>query len=107
MPRQLEQLTDAALHRRVKDEGGMRCKSCAHTSFYTDKYRMLRPVCDCGGYHFKHRPGSPYCTAHPRVDINRAKRAGATDAQLADLQLELACHGIGGTVHKPGAEVPF
>ena len=104
---QLEQMSEAEINRRVKDEGGMRCKSCGHTSFYTDKYRMLRPSCDCGGYHFKHRPGSPYCDKHPRVDMNRAKRAGATDAQLDDLQLDLSMHGIGGTTHAPGEAVPF
>jgi len=105
LPVRGQKLTDDELTRRLKDEGGMRCRSCGHTSFYLCKYRLMRPVCRCGGYHFTHRPGSPHCEANPRVDINRAKRAGATDDQLDELRLDLAWSGVG--AQPATAEAPF
>ncbi len=34
-------------------------------------------VCNCEGYHYHHRPGSPCCTHHPRHILNRAIREGS------------------------------
>lgn len=46
--------------------------------------------CTCGGYHFAHRRGSPYCEAHPDCDANRASRAGATDDEVKEIQRRVA-----------------
>ena len=103
-------MTESEIKQRVKDEGGMRCWSCGHTSFYLDKYRLMRAVCRCDGtpYHWgAHRPGSPHCEKNPNFIMNRARLHGATDEQLEDLRVDLALEGIGGTIYKPGAEVPF
>lgn len=42
-------------------------------------------ICNCGGYHYSHRPGSPYCVGNPMSDVLIASRQGATDAELADI----------------------
>lgn len=34
----------------------------------------VRPLCNCGGYHYKHRPGSPYCILNERGDLRQAMR---------------------------------
>lgn len=33
-------------------------------------------VCTCGGYHYKHRPGSPYCVHNPLGAMYVASRQG-------------------------------
>lgn len=33
-------------------------------------------LCKCGGYHFQHRKGSPYCYANPVSAIYHADRQG-------------------------------
>lgn len=43
-----------------------RCKTCGSRNYYLDKWRMknemgIKPSCDCGAYHFRHRKGSGYC----------------------------------------------
>lgn len=109
LPVRGQKLTARELTKRLKEEGGARCWSCGHTSFYLDKYRMQRRPCVCdGSYHWgPHRPGSPYCIHNPHVHMNRARREGATDEQLDDLSLDLAWSGEGGKHYHPGAECPF
>lgn len=33
-------------------------------------------LCNCGGYHYAHRPGSPYCSCNPIADLWVAQRQG-------------------------------
>lgn len=47
-------------------------------------------LCDCGGYHYRHRPGSPYCKANPMSVVLHALREGATPEQAQELQDEVA-----------------
>ena len=46
-------------------------------------------VCDCGGYHYRHRPGSPYCKANPMSVVRHALREWATDEQALELEVEV------------------
>jgi hypothetical protein len=55
-----------------------KCRACDHWRFYVDKERQHRTdYCQCEGYHFSHRKGSPYCTANPNYEFNvRVRRFG-------------------------------
>ena len=35
-------------------------------------------LCDCGGYHFPHREGSPCCHSNPMSALHAAASAGTT-----------------------------
>ena len=70
-----------------------KCRDCGHTRFYVDKERVTRKPCYCGGYHHAHRPGSRCCELHPRCDINRMLRAGASDEDVTEVVLEMAAQG--------------
>jgi len=39
-------------------------------------------LCQCGGYHYSHRKGSPFCEANPLSPIRMADRYGATETDL-------------------------
>lgn len=45
-------------------------------------------ACDCGGYHYRHRPGSPFCVQHPFVALNAAKRRGDDLHTLMDIFID-------------------
>jgi hypothetical protein len=48
-----------------------KCRHCKHASFYLDKSRQYRDdICDCSGYHFKHRIKSKFCEHHPDYQFN-------------------------------------
>lgn len=47
-------------------------------------------ACICGGYHYKHRPGSPFCAANPMSGALLASRYGASDEEVAEIALELS-----------------
>lgn len=40
-------------------------------------------ACNCGGYHYAHRPGSPFCIENHLAALHEADRHGAGDADLA------------------------
>ena len=44
--------------------------------------------CNCGGYHFPHRPSSPTCDSNPYVRTHRAKREGASEDEVTDAFIE-------------------
>lgn len=44
-------------------------------------------LCNCGGYHFAHRPGSPLCEQNPRSVWNDAIRQGASLDDLIEIIL--------------------
>ena len=60
-------------------------------------------LCRCGGYHYSHRPGSPFCFANTAADVNHASRAGEPPDVLADIALSVALAGRG----KPSKACPF
>jgi len=60
-------------------EGEHKCKSCGNRTWRIDWYRMkkergIKPSCDCGGYHFRHRKGSLYCYHHPDAERIQSAR---------------------------------
>lgn len=52
-------------------------------------------LCQCGSYHYAHRPGSSFCEQNPRAAYFHAMRAGASDEELLDILVELALTGPG------------
>lgn len=40
-------------------------------------------LCGCGGYHYAHRPGSPYCYANPLSALLHADLQGVEGDDLA------------------------
>lgn len=60
-------------------------------------------LCSCGGYHYRHRPGSTYCERNPWCDVHRASRQGEDAETLADMAAEIAYSTPG----RAGAECPF
>lgn len=50
-------------------------------------------LCDCGGYHYKHRPGSPLCRQNPMSAVHAAMRDAACSAEdLLEIEMECAVH---------------
>lgn len=53
-----------------------RCKRCNGLGtlrldiWYDARSAKRRPACDCDGYHFPHREGSPYCFHNPELDYD-------------------------------------
>lgn len=47
-------------------------------------------LCLCGGYHYAHRPGSPYCTKNPWRDVKHAERAGESLETLQEIAADIA-----------------
>ena len=52
-------------------------------------------LCSCGGYHYPHRPGSPYCEHNPLAPALHASRAGASSEEVLDIAIEIALDGKG------------
>ena len=52
-------------------------------------------LCDCGGYHYKHRPGSPCCKANPMSPVHTALRDGATEQEARDIEDDVLWFGRG------------
>lgn len=57
-----------------------KCRHCGYQKFYVDWERVKRrrlEICACGGYHFKHREGSPMCEKNENYEFNvRTRRYG-------------------------------
>lgn len=62
-----------------------------------------RQMCDCGGYHFRHRLGSGMCYENPASHVKHASRAGTPDDELLDVAASVAWHLPG----KPSKVCPF
>lgn len=54
-------------------------------------------VCNCGGYHYAHRPGSPFCVLNPRSELLEASRRGESSEVLLDIAAHLAWETKGTT----------
>lgn len=68
-----------------------KCKACGKPALFVCKDRLARKhdrkkLCNCSGYHFKHRKGSKWCQKNPNADVvyqeerkyyDRARRMGA------------------------------
>lgn len=61
-------------------------------------------LCTCGGYHYAHRPGSPYCRENIWSDVRHADRAGEPEEVLLEIAAHIAFENPG----KPSkAPCPF
>lgn len=72
-----------------------RCPECRtrrrdHGLFTQHLRESGHKVCRCGGYHFEHRPGSPFCEHNPMSAAQLASRYGASDAEVAEIVLDLS-----------------
>lgn len=47
-------------------------------------------VCNCGGYHYAHRPGSPFCKLNAWSDLRHAERAGEGAEKLLEIAIDIA-----------------
>jgi hypothetical protein len=47
-------------------------------------------LCTCGGYHYAHRPGSPFCEQNPRCAYYHALRASEPDEVLLEILVDMA-----------------
>ena len=61
--------------------------------------------CNCGGYHFPHRPASGCCEENGYAVFNRAKREGGSAEDRLEAFIDSALFGK----HKPTTEkeIPF
>lgn len=79
----------------------LRCPSCRtrfafFTSLLAHVEKTGHKACGCGGYKFKHRPGSPMCEANPMAAVHRAsKQPGITDEELAEIEMDCVWYGSG------------
>lgn len=63
-------------------------------------------LCRCGGYHFEHRPGSPFCERNPTGAARLAIRYGATDDEVNEILIDIA-FSTPGRVLRASDPVPF
>lgn len=64
-----------------------RCPSCRtrrkdYKLFTQHIQQSGHALCKCGGYHYQHRPGSPFCEVNALSALRLADRYGAEDADL-------------------------
>lgn len=62
-------------------------------------------VCTCGGYHYKHRPGSPFCERNAWSAYREAERRGEDDGVLLDIAAHVGWERA--TVSPKGSPPPF
>ena len=70
-----------------------RCPAC-RTSFVAlvEHCRVHgHTVCGCGGYHYAHRPGSPYCEQNAMSAVRiAARQEGITADELLEIAVDCA-----------------
>lgn len=87
----------------------LRCSQCRtrRTTFEAmlkHEQQAQHKYCTCGGYHYKHRPGSRMCEQHPFSSLYRQMREqDMTQDQILDIQADIAWSTPG----KPGQQCPF
>lgn len=73
----------------------LRCPQCrsrraTYQSMQAHIQSSGHKLCQCGGYHYAHRPESPYCEQNPRCAYYHALRAGEPDEVLLEILLDVA-----------------
>lgn len=68
-----------------------RCPACrtrrADYGLFTAHVRATgHRLCKCGGYHYQHRPGSPFCVHNPMSELLEASRRGESEEVLAQIR---------------------
>lgn len=67
-----------------------RCPSCRTRrrdyGLFTQHLKQTgHALCKCGGYHYQHRPGSPFCELNPMSEVLIASRNGEPDHVLREI----------------------
>lgn len=75
----------------------LRCPACrTRRTTYAAMQEHIKAsghkLCTCGGYHFAHRPGSPFCEQNPHAGYYHALRAGEPDEVLLEILVDMAWH---------------
>lgn len=87
----------------------LRCNGCRtrRTSIQLlQKHLAISPdcrPCGCGGYHYPHRKGAPYCYSNPMASYRHALRVTEKDEDVLDILIEMTLDLPG----KTGGECPF
>lgn len=73
----------------------LRCPECrTRRATYASMQRHIQgsdhKLCTCGGYHYAHRPGSPYCEHNPMAPALQASRAGTSDEEVQEIMIDIA-----------------
>lgn len=73
----------------------LRCPECrSRRTTYASMQRHIQAsghkLCKCGGYHYAHRPGSPFCEHNPMAPALHAWRAGASADEVLEIKIEIA-----------------
>ena len=86
----------------------LRCPECrSRRTTYTSMQRHINAsghkLCQCGGYPYPHRPGSPYCEQNPMAPALAASRAGESDEAVQEIAIGIALAVAG----KPLKQWPY
>ena len=78
----------------------LRCPECRsrRTTFKAMQAHIKatgHKLCHCGGYHYAHRPMSPFCEANPKAGYHHAHRHGADSETLWDVLLDMVLNTPG------------
>lgn len=92
--------TVSRCHSMPRRHNVYRCPECrtprkSYELFVKHCLTCPRSTCTCGGYPYKHRPGSPCCEQNPLSILYQADRAGATTEQLLELAADIAFDDCG------------
>ena len=73
----------------------LRCPACrTRRATYLSMQKHVadsgHALCDCGGYHYAHRPFSKFCKQNPMSDVWVAYRDGASVDVAQDIAIEIA-----------------
>ena len=74
----------------------VRCPECrtrraSFVSLLKHVEKSGHKLCRCGGYHYAHRPFSPFCVQNPMSDVNVARQQGGCSAdELAEIAVTCA-----------------
>ena len=60
-------------------------------------------LCDCGAYHYPHRPRGGYCHQHEKAGLRAAARYGIDGDELLDIAADVSWDSPG----HPGLVCPF
>lgn len=85
---------------------GCRTRRATYMGMFTHLLLTGHKVCNCGGYDYAHRPGSPYCYRNAMSDVRHAARRGDDWLTLMEIAAECAWERPGVKVRR-GEAPPF
>ena len=68
---------------------GCRTRRATYQSMQAHYQKTGHKLCNCGGLHYAHRPGTKFCDHHPMAGLHRAMRCSdLTDEQYIDILID-------------------